>query len=150
MKKLLAVFSLLCSAADVADLQFMSGCWAGPGVEEQWNQPLGGQMMGLARNVKGARVVFSEFMRIQTAKDGAVIYTPRIGTNAKPVDFKAIKITPTEVIFENLAHDFPRRILYRKTETGLHARIEDDTRGQDFPMKPVPCTPPGTGRPTVR
>ena len=37
MTKLLPFFALLCSAADVADLQFMSGCWAGQGVEEQWN-----------------------------------------------------------------------------------------------------------------
>ena len=139
MMKLLPFFALLCSAADVADLQFLSGCWAGQGVEEQWNRPFGGQMMGLARNTRGARVVFSEFMRIQTAKDGAVVYTPRIGTNAKPVDFKAIKVSATEVVFENLEHDFPKRIIYRKTEGGLFARIEDDKRGEDFPMRAVPC-----------
>jgi len=97
-------------------------------------------MMGLARNTRGARVVFSEFMRIQTAKDGAVVYTPRIGTNAKPVDFKAIKVSATEVVFENLEHDFPKRILYRKTDGGLFARIEDDKKGQDFPMRAVPCS----------
>jgi hypothetical protein len=140
MTKLLPFFALLCSAADVADLQFLSGCWAGQGVEEQWNTPHGGQMMGLARNTRGARVVFSEFMRIQTAKDGTIVYTPRIGTNAKPVEFKAIKVSATEVVFENLEHDFPKRILYRKTDGGLFARIEDDKKGQDFPMRAVPCS----------
>lgn len=140
MIKLLPFFALLCSAADVADLQFLSGCWAGQGVEEQWNTPFGGQMMGLARNTRGPRVVFSEFMRIQTAKDGSIVYTPRIGTNAKPVEFKAIKVSATEVVFENLEHDFPKRILYRKTDGGLFARIEDDKKGQDFPMRPVPCS----------
>jgi hypothetical protein len=108
-------------------------------VEEQWNLPLGGQMMGMARTVKGTRVVFSEFMRIG-AKDGVLVYTPRIGTKAAPVDFKAVKVTPTEVVFENLEHDFPKRILYRQTEGGLFARVEDDKRGEDFPMKAVPCT----------
>lgn len=129
----------LCRASELTDLSFMSGCWAGPGVEEQWNQPFGGQMMGLARNVKGSRVVFSEFMRIQT-KDGAIVFTPRIGTNAKPVDFKAKKVSATEVVFENLEHDFPKRIIYRQAAGGLLARVEDDKRGQDFPMQAVPCS----------
>ena len=108
-------------------------------MEEQWNRPFGGQMMGLARNMRGNRVVFSEFMRIQTAKDGSIVYTPRIGTNAKPVEFKAIKVSVTEVVFENLEHDFPKRIIYRRTDGGLFARVEDDKRGEDFPMRAAPC-----------
>jgi hypothetical protein len=139
MKLLLFACVLACNSADITDLQFLSGCWAGKGVEEQWNQPLGGQMMGMARTVKGPRVVFSEFMRIQT-KDGVLVFTPRIGTKAAPVDFKAIKVSATEVVFENLAHDFPKRIIYRQTEGGLFARVEDDKRVEDFPMRAVPCS----------
>ncbi|MBI2686780.1 MAG: hypothetical protein HYX27_10725 [Acidobacteria bacterium] len=143
MTKLFPFFALLCYGAGIDDLKFMSGCWAGDGVEEQWNQPRGGQMMGLARTLRGERVVFSEFMRIQL-KDGVLVYTPRIGTKAPPVDFKAIKQSATEVVFENAEHNFPQRIIYRQTQGGLFARIEGKDkgkeRGEDFPMRAVPCS----------
>lgn len=124
----------------------MSGCWAmrtGPVViQEQWNAPAGGQMMGISRTIRDGKVVFNEFMRIETRADG-VYYTPRIGTNAAPVDFKLAKQSPTEVVFENPAHDFPQRILYRKSAEGLFARIEGTkdgkSRSEDFPMQPAPC-----------
>lgn len=131
---------------DVGQLSWMSGCWAmsaGPMViEEQWAKPLGGMMMGLARTSKQGRVVFHEFMRITTS--GAdVVYTPRIGSPEKPVPFKLIKQSADEVVFENPTHDFPQRILYRKKAEGLFARIEGvdkgKERGEDFPMKRVPC-----------
>ena len=45
--------------------------------------------------------------------------------------------------FENAAHDFPQRIIYRKTAGGLHARIEGLDKGkprsEDFPYKRVSC-----------
>jgi hypothetical protein len=55
--------------------------------------------------------------------------------------FTLVKASLTEAVFENLAHDFPQRILYRKTAQGLHARVEsaDGKKAQDFPMKPAPC-----------
>ena len=92
--------------------------------------------------MKQGRTVFHEFMRIE--QQGAEItYTPRIGTSAKPVSFRLIKQTADEVVFENAAHDFPQRIIYRKTAGGLHARIEGVDKGkprsEDFPYKRVSC-----------
>jgi hypothetical protein len=76
-------------------------------------------------------------------KEGAVTYTPRIGTTQTPVSFKVIRQTGDEVVFENLAHDFPQRILYRPLPGGLFARIEGSKSGgdrhEDFPMKRVSC-----------
>jgi len=143
---LLTLFAFSLHAADVAGLSFMSGCWVteqGPvTIEEQWNKPAGGQMMGLSRTIKAGKVVFSEFMRIDMDK-GEIYYLPRIGTNAAPVRFKLTTQSNTEVIFENPTHDFPQRILYRKTDSGLFARIEGTqngkSRGEDFPMKSVAC-----------
>ena len=110
--------------------------------EEQWMKPAGGAMMGMARTLKAGRVVFSEFMRIDT-RDGQLVYTPRIGTSQKPVEFTLKSQTDTQVVFENAAHDFPQRILYRQASGGLHARIEGvfggKERSEDFPMKAVAC-----------
>lgn len=150
LKMSCAAFSLLLvrslNAGDVSQLAWMSGCWAataGPMlIEEQWAKPIGGMMIGLGRTSKQGKVVFHEFMRITT--NGAdITYTPRIGSSEKPVPFKLIRQSDSEVVFENAAHDFPQRILYRKQAAGLFARIEGvdkgKERGEDFPMKRVAC-----------
>jgi hypothetical protein len=49
-------------------------------------------------------------------------------------------------VFENPAHDFPQRIIYRRlSPDSLVARIEgpgpnNTTRGIDFPMRRVNCS----------
>ncbi|HTP33902.1 MAG TPA: DUF6265 family protein [Candidatus Acidoferrales bacterium] len=141
---LLLAYSL--RAGDVSTLSWMTGCWVaeqGPvTIEEQWNRPVDGQMMGVSRTIRASKVVFSEFMRIDTEK-GEIFYLPRIGTTAPAVRFKLTTQSDTEVVFENPAHPFPQRILYRKTEPGLFARIDGKQNGkdraEDFPMKLVPC-----------
>jgi hypothetical protein len=41
-----------------------------------------------------------------------------------------------EAVFENLAHDFPKRILYRRLpDGGLLARIEGDGTEKQKPME---------------
>jgi len=54
-----------------------------------------------------------------------------------PAGFPAIRTTATEVVFENPAHDFPQRIVYRfEAPATLRAHIEGivdgKTRREDF------------------
>lgn len=147
MRALLAALLLLVpAAAAAADLAWIAGCWAGNGgSEEQWMKPAGGMMLGMSRTVKGGRVVFHEFMTIETKADGKAVFTARTGGEAKPVEFTAIRQSAEEVVFENAAHDFPQRVIYRRTDggKGLLGRIEGVEKGKpravDFPMKRVPC-----------
>ena len=45
--------------------------------------------------------------------------------------FTAIRMTATEIVFENAKHDFPQRVIYRKDANGaLHARIEGTLNGK--------------------
>lgn len=126
--------------------EWMAGCWSGQKgsivYEEQWNRPVGGSMMGMARTLKAHRVIFSEFMRIDSTV-GRVTYTPRIGTKQGPVEFVLKSQSGSEVVFENPAHDFPQRIRYKLTPAGLHARIEGTDKGkersEEFPMKAIAC-----------
>ena len=57
--------------------------------------------------------------------------------------FRMVRLTEGEVVFENPAHDFPQRILYRQVAGGLAARIEGRENGKDraeeFPYRRVPC-----------
>ena len=132
------------AADDVNQLSFLAGCWQDPrGNEEQWMKPLGGTLFGMARTVSKGKTVFWEFHQIQTRPEGVVLIVQHAKT-IKPVEFRAIRISESEVIFENPEHDFPQRILYRKQpDGGLFARIEGrekgKDRGVDFPMKRAKC-----------
>ena len=137
---------LLALAATPSAPEWMAGCWSGQSgpmtFEEQWTRPVSGSMMGMSRVLKAGRVAFSEFMRIDT-KDGALVYTPRIGSKQAPVEFRLKSQSDSEVVFENPVHDFPQRILYRRTGDELRGRIEGTASGkarsEDFPMKRVSC-----------
>ena len=137
---------LLALAATPSAPDWMAGCWSGESgpmtFEEQWTRPASGSMMGISRVFKSGRLVFSEFMRIDT-KDGVLVYTPRIGSKQAPVEFRLKSQSDSEVVFENAAHDFPQRILYRRNTDGLTGRIEGTANGklraEDFPMKRVSC-----------
>ena len=68
--------------------------------------------------------VMYEFMRIARDDSGHLSFfaQPR---GVAPAGFPAIHTTPTEVVFENPAHDFPQRIVYRfEAPATLRAYIE--------------------------
>jgi hypothetical protein len=144
------VLLVLCAAfpeaAGAEDLSWMAGCWSGQKgttvFEELWTRPAGGLQLGIARTIRQGKVVFHEFMRVEN-KSGALTFTPRIGSLEKPVVFTSIRQTSDEVVFENAAHDFPQRVIYRKTAEGLLGRIEGMVKGtlraEEFPMKRAAC-----------
>lgn len=134
----------------VASLRWMTGCWQGrlgrTVLQEQWNSPAGGMMMGMSRNLKDGRPVFSEFMRIET-RGADVYFVARIGDSKQaPTPFKLIAHEAKKVVFENPDHDFPQRIIYRGDEDGLVGRIEGKHQGkeraEDYPLKRVSCSVP--------
>jgi hypothetical protein len=133
--------------ADFTQLAWLAGCWEGQTgpvrIEEQWSKPAGGTMLGLSRNMKGDKVIFSEFMRIDQ-DEGKIVYMARIGTRATPTPFGLIRMSADEAVFENLAHPFPQRIRFRREANGsLFARIEGMDKGkarsEDYPMQRARC-----------
>lgn len=125
---------------------WIAGCWRGVVAdrvfEEQWMTPSAGLMLGAGRTVQNGRVTTYEQMRIETDGDRLVFTSKPLG---KPEDsFPALAGDDQRVVFENLAHPFPQRIIYQRDgDTGLAARIEgsrgDRIVGVDFPMKRVAC-----------
>jgi hypothetical protein len=142
-----AVFAQTASFS-IDSLGFMAGCWASaPGkrsqTNEQWMRPAGGLMMGMARTVAGGKAVDHEVMRIE--KRGAdIFFIARPKANKEDTEFKLTTLTPTEAVFENPAHDFPQRVIYRLAKDGsLAPRIEGTVNGKakgiDFPMIRANC-----------
>ena len=137
--------------ASTDDLGWMAGCWelrlstrnVPTVISEQWMKPAGGTLIGMSRTVSGGKTVAWEFVRVVTDADG-LNYIARPHTSKEETAFKLAKSSPTELVFENPAHDFPQRIIYRNTgPDSLFARIEGTKAGKlsgmDIPMKRVKC-----------
>jgi Domain of unknown function (DUF6265) len=136
-----AALSGVANAEGVADLSWLTGCWVQADgdrvVEEYWTTPSGGVIMGAGKTLRAGKLRNYEHMRIE-AIAGVLTFTA-IPLGQAEASFTAKSQAEGEVVFENLAHDFPQRVMYRKAQNGLSARIEGvvngQTRGIDFVYK---------------
>ena len=100
-------------------------------------------MLGMSRTIARGRAVASEYLRIDT-RDGtdSLQYTAMPSGQSLTV-FTASLVEPRHVVFENPAHDFPQRIIYRLDGDTLSARIEGTQAGKpraaDFIMQRASC-----------
>lgn len=122
-------------SCDIQQLSWMTGKWTrqegNRRMEEYWTEPAGRTMVGLARTVVGNRTVDFEFLRILQTKTGKITYLASPGGRCPPTPFELIQLEGEHAVFENLNHDFPQRIIYRRDTDGtLHARIEGLQNGQ--------------------
>jgi hypothetical protein len=133
-------------AGPLAAASWMAGCWAftegGRHVEEQWMRPSGGVMLGMSRAVRDGKAGSIEFVLLRV-RDGRLVYDARPEGQAGAV-FPLVRSSADELVFEDLAHDFPQRIIYRRVGNDeMRARIEGTTasgpRGFDYPFKRVGC-----------
>lgn len=110
-------------------------------VEERWTEAADNVIFGVSRTLRGSRVVAFEFLRIQ-ARGDTLFYIAQ-PNGAPPTSFRLTAWDGTEAVFENPAHDFPKRILYRKLDgNAVRARIDGGdgvTQGaQEFVFRPAP------------
>jgi hypothetical protein len=67
----------------------------------------------------------SEDLRLLAMGDG-VFYVAKVAHNAQPVGFRLTACSGDRYVFENAAHDFPRRIEYRRRgEDRLDVQVSD-------------------------
>ncbi len=104
-------------------------------VDEHWTRPAGGSMLGMGRTIANGRTVFYEYLRIET-RGSDIFYVAHPKAKSPGTDFKLVKLSDTEAVFENPTHDFPKRILYRKNPDGmLTARVEGDGSEKEKPQE---------------
>ncbi|MEN1956094.1 DUF6265 family protein [Luteimonas changyuni] len=154
---LLSVFAMASASAagpGLSSLSWLSGCWASeggePGSGEQWSAPAGGTMLGMGRTVKDGKTAQFEFMELRHLPDGTLAFIAH-PSGQRTTTFPVLRISGSEVVFENLQHDFPQRVAYaREGDHRLRARIEgmrgETLRVVEFPMDRVACRG-GAGRP---
>ena len=132
-------------------LAWMAGCWERRTgdrlllVEEQWLAPRGGTLLGVGRTTRGDSLVEYEFMRVYEGAGDTLVFAahpsgqPSAEFRAPPPHGDGRAVT-----FENAAHDFPQRVIYRRAgPDSLVARVEGTrggrVRGVSFPYRRARC-----------
>jgi len=112
----------------VGAASFMVGCWAEPnddesGLREIYAAPAANMLTGLSQFWRDGRIVDFEFHRIDESPDGPVL-TPH-PQGVASVSFRPLEIGHDRITWQNLEHDFPQRITYRRVAVDtLVVRIE--------------------------
>ncbi|MES2992464.1 MAG: DUF6265 family protein [Pseudomonadota bacterium] len=152
---LLAGATAHAAPGDLQKMSWLAGCWqsqdAEPGSVEHWTPIGGATMLGLSRTVRQGQTVAFEFMQLRELPDGRLAFIAQ-PSGRSPTTFPALRVSDTEVTFENTSHDFPQRVIYaRDGHARLRARIEGQRNGTlraiDFPMLRVGCDAPVASAP---
>jgi hypothetical protein len=136
-------------SAKLSGLSWLTGCWedrkaaTGYVLSEQWMKAEGGMMLGVGRTVRGDKASDWEFMRIEQTGDGLTFFA-KPKANPDWTAFPMVRMTASEIVFENSSHDFPNRVIYRLPKPDLITpRIEGTINGKaqaiDFSLKRVDC-----------
>ena len=130
-----------------ADLPtWMVGCWTGSrGAEtfnERWVAADATTLIGTSHTVKGGTLSAFEFLRV-VMRGGVAVYVAQ-PNGVPPTEFTATAQTTAEVTFANPAHDFPKRVGYRRLDaTHLTAWIDGGPGATgprvEFAMARVAC-----------
>jgi hypothetical protein len=129
----------------IDDVAWLTGCWeyssGSRTVEEHWLAPRAHSMVNVGRTVQADKLVEYEVVLIRE-QDGRLAYEAHPSGQPSAV-FISRTVNATEVVFENLQHDFPQRVGYKRDGDGLLAWIEGPRNGQtrriEFPYRKVGC-----------
>jgi hypothetical protein len=129
----------------VEQVGWLAGCWEHVTpqrrVEEHWMAPRGHTMLSAGRTISGEKLVEYEMVLIRE-EDGRLAYESHPSGQPSAV-FLSRTVGAQEVVFENLQHDFPQRIGYKRDGNALLAWIEGSRNGQtrrvEFPYTRVAC-----------
>ena len=124
---------------------WMIGCWAGErGGEkfhERWTGGDDSTLLGVAHTTKAGKLAAFEFLRV-VVKEGRAVYVAQ-PNGAPPTEFAATASTTNRVVFENPAHDFPKRVTYERSGADrLTASIDGGSEKAnriEYPMTRAAC-----------
>jgi len=130
---------------DIKKAEWLIGTWENKSprrtVYETWSKTSDIEFTGKSYILKEADTIVFENLRL-VQEQNKLIYIPTVKNqnDGLPVRFTSKTITETELVFENLQHDFPQIISYTKIGAdSLVAVISGTKNGQErkqtFPMK---------------
>lgn len=110
---------------------WMAGYWLscdnGAQIAENWFGAGSGTLLG-TNLTQGEHTSF-EFLRVAANGRGGFSYYA-MPNGAAVTEFTMTSNENNRAVFENLTHDFPQRVIYRREGNRLHARIEGEIGGR--------------------
>ena len=101
-------------------------------ITEEWMKPSDSQWQGVSYLIApGGDTPFRERIRLDYSGDH-LYYRPAVSNQnqGEAVSFAEKSFSDSLVVFENLQHDFPQRIIYKRiSDTSILAAIEGESNG---------------------
>jgi hypothetical protein len=144
---LLSVPAVAQARRDLSQFSWISGCWETTAADgtttERWGPATSDMMVGASQTVKNGKTTSYEFLRILTYEKGPS-YIARPANAKEETEFKFLRSSNTEIVFENAGHDFPQRIIYKsdgpdKLTARVEGRVGGTLRGIAYQMTRVKC-----------
>jgi len=131
MKYLLTLLMLVITSEVIAQSSFpdfLQGTWKMENKEiyEHWDRLNENSLKGFSYSVKNGQIAVSEYLDISRTEN-EVIYTATVldQNQGKGIAFKLIE-TENTFTFQNLYHDFPKKIVYQKlSDTEVFVQVSD-------------------------
>lgn len=133
---LLTIFLLFRNTTndDLNQAHFLEGAWKTENKEtyEVWKKNDDGTMEGYSYKIKAGEKVVSEYLSIKMV-DGNLTYQARVPdqNNGQIIPFVLNKTIKDQLSFENLSHDFPKKVQYKSidVQTILVSVLGDGEKG---------------------
>lgn len=138
---LLTIFTLFSFSEkqEAPKLSFLEGLWKSEaqGNYETWQVVNDNELKGSSYQMKNGKKITSEYLSIKT-EGGKTTYTAIVigQNNGLPVDFVLNTAVKGKLSFENLNHDFPKKIQYTKLDdrTFFVEVLGDNDQGFSYRM----------------
>ncbi|HEX9932713.1 MAG TPA: DUF6265 family protein [Allosphingosinicella sp.] len=128
MTMVLTLAAAMLQPAAQPDLDWLGGYWLscsdGREVSETWSTRRGGAMLGTNLTLAGDGSSSFEQMRIEFSGGTGEAHFTAQPAGQEPGRFRLVRHSSREAVFENPEHDFPQRIVYRRSGNRLTGRIE--------------------------
>ena len=135
MRLIISLFVLTmissCSAAKLSFLQYLEGTWKIEGREtyEEWTLEHRKELQGFVYAVSGTNKHIKETLTLKWV-DGNLVYEATVPdqNQGNTIQFKLNTEETSCFSFENMNHDFPKKIQYKKIDD---QRVEVSVKGSD-------------------
>ena len=125
--------------AEAPDLDWLAGYWLscddGREVSETWSDRRGNSMIGGSATVGRSGNSSFELTRIDFSRGPGQVYFIAQPSGQPSAEFRLVRSSPSEAVFENPEHDFPQRVIYRRQGDGLTGRVEGTSEGREQSME---------------
>jgi hypothetical protein len=131
------------AATQLRQMAWLEGTWRridlpeGQSGFERWTYDATQGLTGVGVSERNGKPVFEEKLSIVTV-NGTIHYVADVPENSEPVHFALTELSDHGFAFENPAHDFPKKIAYRRNGDRLHAKVSAGDKAMEFVFEREP------------